>query len=367
MSHGRRGNRLRLRVADGDRMICRLALLAAIALLPACRDQAAGGGGGARGQIKVVGSSTVYPFTAIVAERFLADTPGARPPVIESTGTGGGMRLFCSGIGAAYADIADASRRMKRSEYELCARNGAGDLLEIQIGVDGVAFAESREGPGMRLTPADLYRALAAAPGGKPNRASVWRDVNPALPDVPIRVYGPPATSGTRDTLAGLILARGCEQVDPTAAALHRRDPDAFAVRCERMRDDGAYVDAGENDNLIVQKLAANPTAIGVFGYSYLQENTATVRGLPIAGVAPSRATIADGSYPGARALYIYVKKAHLGAVPGLRQFLAHYAAAWGANGPLARRGLIAAPDAVQARSAAIIRNETPLDPRELQ
>lgn len=347
-------------------MIRRLMLLAAIALLPACHDQAAGGGGGARGQIKVVGSSTVYPFTAMVAERFLADSPGAKPPVIEATGTGGGMRLFCTGIGAAYADIADASRRMKRSEYEMCAHNGAGELLEIQIGIDGVAFAQSRNGPRMALTPADLYRALAAAPGGQPNKATNWREVNPALPDMPIRVYGPPATSGTRDTLAGLILAHGCEQVDPAAAALRQRDPDAFAARCERLRDDGAYVDAGENDNLIVQKLAANPTAIGVFGYSYLEENAGTVRGLPIAGITPSHATIADGSYPGARALYIYVKKAHLGAVPGLRQFLTHYAAAWGDDGPLARRGLIVAPAAVQARSAAIIRAETPLDPREL-
>lgn len=349
-------------------MIRRAALLAAVSLsLAACHDQAAGGGGGTRAQIRAVGSSTVYPFTAIAAEQFLANTPGARPPVIESTGTGAGMRLFCAGIGATHPDIEDASRRMRRVEYDACAHNGAGRLLEIQIGIDGVAFAESRHGARMALTPADLYRALAATPGGRPNAARTWRDVNPALPATPIRVYGPPATSGTRDALAELILARGCEQVDPAAAALHARDPGAFAVRCQRIREDGAYIDAGENDNLIVQKLAANPDAIGVFGFSYLEENAGTVVGLPIAGVAPSHATIANGSYPGARPLYIYVKQAHLGAVPGLRRFLAQYAKLWSDGGALARRGLIPSLPAAQARSAAIVRDETLLDPRELR
>ncbi|WP_137788103.1 substrate-binding domain-containing protein [Sphingomonas sp. 3P27F8] len=349
-------------------MIRRVALLAALSLsLAACHDQAAGGGAGARAQIKAVGSSTVYPFTTIVAEQFLANTPDAKPPVIESTGTGAGMKLFCAGIGAAHPDIEDASRRMKRAEYQGCARNGAGELIEIQIGIDGIAFAESRRGAKMALTPADLYRAIAATPGGRPNSARTWRDVNPALPDTPIRVYGPPSTSGTRDALAELILARGCEAVDPRAASLRENDPAAFAVLCQRIREDGAYIDAGENDNLIVQKLSANPDAIGVFGYSYLEENAGTVVGVPIAGVAPSYATIADGSYPGARPLYIYVKKAHLSAVPGLRSFLAQYARLWGAGGPLVRRGLIASPAAVQARSAAIIRTLTPLDPRELK
>ncbi|MBN8846914.1 MULTISPECIES: substrate-binding domain-containing protein [unclassified Sphingomonas] len=349
-------------------MIRRAALLAAVSLsLAACHDQAAGGGGGTRAPIRAVGSSTVYPFTAIAAEQFLANTPGARPPVIESTGTGAGMRLFCAGIGATHPDIEDASRRMRRVEYDACAHNGAGRLLEIQIGIDGVAFAESRRGARMALTPADLYRALAATPGGRPNAARTWRDVNPALPATPIRVYGPPATSGTRDALAELILARGCEQVDPAAAALHARDPGAFAVRCQRIREDGAYIDAGENDNLIVQKLATDPDAIGVFGFSYLEENAGTVVGLPIAGVAPSHATIANGSYPGARPLYIYVKQAHLGAVPGLRRFLAQYAKLWGDGGALARRGLVPSLPAVQARSAAIVHDETLLDPRELR
>lgn len=335
--------------------------------LAACVDQAAGGGSGSRDQITAVGSSTVYPFTTIVAERYLADTPQARPPVIESTGTGAGIKLFCAGVGAAHPDIGDASRRLRRAEYDECARHGVTAVLEVQIGIDGIAFAEALDGPRMALTPADIYRALAAAPFGRRNAARTWRDVNPALPAIPIQVYGPPATSGTRDALAELIMARGCEAVEPDTLELHERDPDAFAARCQRLREDGAYVDAGENDNLIVQKLRSNPDALGIFGYGYLEQNAGVVRGVTLNGVAPNYATIASGSYPGARPLYIYVKKAHLRAIPGLRAFLRQYAALWGTDGPLVRRGLIAAPIAVQRRSAAIIANEIALDPRELR
>ncbi|WP_374944841.1 substrate-binding domain-containing protein [Sphingomonas sp.] len=341
-------------------------LYLAASLLAACVDQANGGGAGARAQITAVGSSTVYPFTTIVAEQFVASSDGARAPVIESTGTGAGMKLFCAGIGAAHPDIEDASRRMKASEYRECAANGARDLLEIQVGIDGIAFAEAKNGPKMALTPADLYRALAAAPRGKPNAARTWADVNPALPAIPITVYGPPATSGTRDALSELILAKGCEASDPSAAPLARTNPDAHKALCTRVREDGAYVDAGENDNLIVQKLQSNPQALGIFGYSYLEENARDVTGVAIDGVAPTYAAIADGRYPGARPLYVYVKKAHLGAIPGLRTFLKLYAAAWGPTGPLVRRGLIAAPPAIRARSAAIVARETLLDPAAL-
>lgn len=344
----------------------RIAILALGLCLAGCQDQAKGGGGGSRDQIRVVGSSTVYPFTTIVAEQFVANDPDARAPVIESTGTGAGLKLFCAGLGAAHPDIADASRRMKRSEYAECRRNGVADIVEVPIGIDGVAFAEALSGPGMALTEADLYRALAATPAGRSNTARTWRDVNPALPAIPIQVYGPPATSGTRDALAELILTRGCEAVDPSARALAVAAPDTHKAVCTRIREDGAYIDAGENDNLIVQKLAANPGSIGVFGYSYLDENAATVRGVAINGVAPTYATIADGRYPGSRPLFLYVKKAHLRAVPGLRTFLGLYARAWGPDGPLVRRGLIAASPAVRARAAAIVAHETPLDPAEL-
>jgi phosphate transport system substrate-binding protein len=340
-----------------------LALAAVTALLGACVDQAAGGGAGARAQIKAVGSSTVYPFTTIVAEQYLAGDPSAKPPVIESTGTGAGMKLFCGGIGAAHPDIEDASRRMKASEFAACAKNNVRDILEVQIGIDGIAFAEALNGPRLALTPVDLYRALAATPGGRPNRARTWRDVNPALPATPIQVYGPPATSGTRDALAELILAVGCEASEP---AMKGAPTDVHAARCLRVREDGAYIDAGENDNLIVQKLQSNPNAIGVFGYGYLEENARAVRGVPISGVAPTYDSIASGRYPGSRPLYLYVKKAHLNAIPGLRVFLRRYAQLWGPEGPLVKRGLIAAPADVRARAAAVVRDETVLDGRVL-
>jgi phosphate transport system substrate-binding protein len=337
-------------------LVQRFVLLGVLGALAACVDQANGGGAGSRDQITAVGSSTVYPFTTMIAEQLVANDPDAKAPVIESTGTGAGMKLFCAGIGAAHPDIEDASRRMKASEYVACAKNG----------IDGIAFAEAKNGPKMQLTPTDLYKALAANPGGKVNTARVWRDVNPALPAVPIQVYGPPATSGTRDALAELILTKGCEASDPSAKALAKSDAEAHKALCTRVREDGVYVDAGENDNLIVQKLQSNPNAIGVFGYSYLEENKDDVNGVSISGVAPTYATIADNQYPGSRPLYIYVKKAHLTAIPGLRNLLKLYAANWGVSGPLVKRGLIAAPADIQARSAAIIANETVLDPAVL-
>jgi len=347
-------------------LVQRFVLLGVLGALAACVDQANGGGAGSRDQITAVGSSTVYPFTTMIAEQLVANDPDAKAPVIESTGTGAGMKLFCAGVGAAHPDIEDASRRMKASEYATCAKNGVRDVIEIQVGIDGIAFAEAKNGPKMQLTPTDLYKALAANPGGKVNTARVWRDVNPALPAVPIQVYGPPATSGTRDALAELILTKGCESSDPTAKALAKSDAEAHKALCTRVREDGVYVDAGENDNLIVQKLQSNPNAIGVFGYSYLEENKDDVNGVSISGVAPTYATIADNAYPGSRPLYIYVKKAHLTAIPGLRNLLRLYAANWGATGPLVKRGLIASPAAMQARSAAIIANETVLDPAVL-
>jgi phosphate transport system substrate-binding protein len=343
------------------------ALLASCLSLAACHDQARGGGAGARDEIRAVGSSTVYPFTTLIAEQFVAGDPDAAAPVIEATGTGAGMRLFCAGLGAGHPDIANASRRLTAGEYRQCAARGVGPVIEVQIGIDGVAFAEALDGPRLNLTPAQIYRALASTPGGRPNAAQRWSDIDPALPAVPISVYGPPATSGTRDALVELIMIPGCEAADRQARALARTDPDAHRARCARVREDGVYVDAGENDNLIVQKLAANPNALGVFGYSYLEENAATVRGVPVNGVRPSYAAIANGSYPGSRPLYLYVKRNHLDAVPGLRRFLGLYAASWGPDGPLARRGLIAAPEPVRAAAAAAIATERPLDPATLR
>jgi phosphate transport system substrate-binding protein len=336
-------------------------------MLAACGEDAGGGAGGAaRDRILAVGSSTVYPFSTAVAEQFVAKNPKFKSPTIESTGTGAGIKQFCGGVGARFPDIANASRRMKKSEYENCAKAGVTGIVEIQVGIDGIAFAESLKGPKLSLTVTDMYKALAANPFGKPNTAKTWKDVNPALPAVAIQVYGPPSTSGTRDALAELILTKGCES-DPAMKALKDSDADKHKDICTKVREDGVYVDSGENDNLIVQKLGANSNAVGIFGYSFLEENVATLRGIPFNGIAPTYATIADFSYPGARPLYIYVKKAHLSAIPGLKEFVAEYAGAWNAGGYLARRGLIAAPDAVRAANLAAATNFTTLDPSGLK
>ena len=342
-------------------------IMASTLMLAACQDQANGGGVGSRDQIKVVGSSTVYPFTTLVAEQFVNKNAGMKAPVIESTGTGAGMKLFCAGVGAQHPDIEDASRRMTLSEYQTCERNGVDRIMEVQVGIDGIAFAEAKNGPALTLTMVDLYLALAANPKGQPNKAKVWKDVNPALPAIPIQVYGPPSTSGTRDALAELILARGCAAIYPDSQKMKDKQPDQYAAACTRIRDDGPYIDAGENDNLIVQKLQSNPNAIGIFGYSYLEENVANLNGVPINGVVPTYETIAAGTYPGSRPLFLYVKKAHLGAIPGLKEFLAEYIASWNPGGPLVKRGLIAAPDAVRTKSADIVNNGTTLDSTQLK
>ena len=344
-------------------------ILAAVAIgsLGACQDQANGGGAGSRDHITVVGSSTVFPFTTLVAERLVNGTPGMKAPAIEATGTGGGMKLFCAGVGAAYPDIEDASRRIKASEYKTCVGNGVSKIIEVQIGLDGIAFAEAKTGPKLQLTAVDLYSALAAAPKGRPNTARTWKDVNAALPAIPIQVYGPPSTSGTRDAFAELVLARGCETVRPEMAAVKEKDAAAFAKGCTAIREDGAYIDAGENDNLIVQKLQSNPNAIGIFGYSYLERNTDKLNGVPLNGVEPTYETIARGAYPGSRPLYLYVKAAHLSAIKGLREFLALYATSWEPGGPLAAKGLIAAPEDVRKRNAEIVKNATLLQPSQLK
>ncbi|MFW2830531.1 substrate-binding domain-containing protein [Sphingomonas sp. ID0503] len=336
-------------------------ILASSALAACGQGGGSGAGGGSRDQIRAVGSSTVYPFTTAVAEQFARKNASFKAPIVESTGTGAGMKLFCGGIGAAYPDIENASRRIKASEVADCAKNGVKDIVEIQVGIDGIAFAESKSGAKMQLTPALIYKAIAAEPYGKPQTAKTWKDVDPSLPATAIQVYGPPPTSGTRDALAELILDKGCN-ADPATKALKATDEDKHKAICTKIREDGAYVESGENDNLIVQKLSANPDAIGVFGYSFLEENADKVVGVPLSGVTPTYATISDFSYPGARPLYIYVKSAHLRAIPGLKEFVAEYAAAWNPEGYLARRGLIAAPEDVRAKNLDIATKLTPLD-----
>ena len=345
-----------------------MAATAAAALtLAGCGDQSGGGAGGTRDQIRAVGSSTVYPFATAVAEMFVQGNSGMKSPIIESTGTGGGIKLFCAGVGAQHPDIANASRRMKKAEFEDCQKNGVKDIIEVQVGVDGLAFAESKEGPGFKLTPKIVYEALAANPYGKgPNKAETWKDVDPSLPATAISVFGPPSTSGTRDSLAELVLTKGCE-TDPAMKTLKEKSEDEFKATCTRVREDGKYVDSGENDNLIVQKLAANPNALGVFGFSYLEENKDKLKDVSLNGVEATYETVSTGKYPGARPLYIYVTKAHMTAIPGLQAFLDAFAANWSPDGALTKRGMVAAPDDVRKASAEAVKSLTILDGSQLK
>ena len=350
-----------------NRMLIALPLAA---LLVACgsKNEAGGGGGssGASGDVKIVGSSTVYPFTKVVAEDFMRANPGITATV-ESTGTGAGMKLFCAGVGSQYPDIEDASRQIKKSEYDDCLKAGAKNVIEVPIGIDGLTVIESNRGPAMNLTQADIYKALAANPFGKgPNKAQTWKDVNPSLPAVKIRVLGPPPTSGTRDSLAELYLTKGCE-TDPAMKELKKTNEDQHKDICTKVREDGAFVEAGENDNLMVQKVAADPGTLGILGFSYLDENADKVRPVKIAGIAPTEATISDLSYPGARKLYIYVKGEHMQAKPKLREFVAMYAKMWSKGGPLERHGLVpfSGTDATAAAQQASAL--TPLDPSTLK
>ena len=345
-----------------NRVVAGSVLLAVTLGLSACGGQQ----NATRDQVRAVGSSTVYPFAKAVAESLAKSDATIKAPIIESTGTGAGMKLFCAGIGPQHPDIEDASRRMKKSEFDDCVKNGVKDIVEIQVGLDGVAFAEGSQGPGVALTPEDVYKALAKTPFGKPNTAKSWKDVNPALPDEPILVYGPPSTSGTRDALKELILTRGCES-DPAMKALKDSDKSKHDAICGEVREDGAYVDAGENDNLIVQKIEANPKAIGIFGFSYLEENRDRLKGLTMSGVQPTYETITDFSYPGARPLYIYVKKAHLKAIPGLQAYVNEWAKLWSKGGVLAKAGMVIAPDDVLAASAKAASELPVLDGAQLK
>lgn len=304
--------------------------------------------------IRAVGSSTVYPFATVVSETYARNFPDFPAALIESTGTGGGIALFCEGAGAATPSLANASRRMKASEFETCQANGVTAITELQVGLDGIAFASAIGGIDMNLTPEIVYRALAANPYGEEQTATNWNDIDASLPDLPILVYGPPSTSGTRDALKELILEVGCG-ANPDMAAIKESDEDRYDQICTEVRADGAFVDQGEQDNLIVQKIESNANAVGVFGYSYLEENTDRVHGLKMNGVEPTYENISSFAYPGARPLFVYVKGDHVGAIPGLTEFLATWAESWGVDGPLAQIGLVASPDDVMARNAAAV------------
>ncbi|QUM71367.1 substrate-binding domain-containing protein [Sphingopyxis granuli] len=327
--------------------------------LSACQDQAASGGG-ARDYISAVGSSTVYPFATAAGEKF-AEATGNKVPKIDSTGTGGGFERFCQGVGGDTPDIANASRRIKKKEFDSCAANGVKDIVEIQIGIDGIALGEAARGPGFRLTEEDVYKALAANPYGKPNTAKTWKDVNPALPAVGISVFGPPSTSGTYDAFKELIMGKGCD-ADPAMKALKDSDKDKHEAVCTGLRGAPFYVEQGENDNLIISKLDKNPSSLGIFGFSYLDANKDKIKAVPVQGVSPTYATIADGSYPGSRPLFVYVKKAHVGVIPGLADYVAEILKGAAEGGYLAPKGLIVSPKAVADAANAAATAMTPLD-----
>jgi phosphate transport system substrate-binding protein len=311
-----------------------------------------------RDQIRIVGSSTVYPFTTTVAEAF--GKASGKTPIVESTGTGGGMKLFCAGVGEDTPDFTNASRPIKKSEFDDCAKNGVTDIIEIKIGFDGLSLAQAKDAKALTLTKQQIFTALAKQIPDKDgkliaNPNLLWSDVDASLPATKIEVLGPPPTSGTRDSFAELVLEKGAEKFE-SLAALKKADAKAFEAVWKAVREDGAYVEAGENDNLIVQKLQANPDAVGIFGYSFLEQNAGTVKDIAVDGVAATYEAIADGSYKVARPLFIYAKKQHVGTIPGMKEFIAEYVSekALGAEGYLADKGLVTLPGAEAEKSRAV-------------
>ena len=306
----------------------------------------------ARNQISVVGSSTVYPFSTVVAENFGRDT-GMKTPKIESTGSGGGMKLFCAGLGVNHPDITNSSRRIKKSELEKCSKAGI-EVVEIKVGYDGIVIANSKKGEKFNLSKRDIFLALAKdvpegnAEGGKliPNPNKTWKEVNSNLPDIKIEVLGPPPTSGTRDAFNELAIEGGCKTF-PNLKAIKKEDKKKYKAICRAVREDGVYIEAGENDNLIVQKLAENKNALGVFGFSFLAENEDKIQGSNIDGNEPTFENIASKAYPVSRPLYFYIKTAHVDVIPGIREFVEAYTSddAFGPDGYLSERGLIPMPD----------------------
>ncbi|HYF22313.1 MAG TPA: substrate-binding domain-containing protein [Caulobacteraceae bacterium] len=321
-----------------------LACAASVALL------ASAGAAAARDYVWAAGSSTVFPFTTRVAENYARKT-GKKAPKVESLGTGGGIKLFCSGAGAGFPDIANASRPMKKSEYDACQAKGVKEIVEIKIGFDGIVIAGDRDGADYNFRIEYLYLALAkdVLRSGKfvKNPYTTWDQIGPGMPGARISVYGPPPTSGTRDAFVELGLETGARKY-PVLEEVRSNNEKKFKQLAGTIREDGAWIDAGENDNAIVGTLTKTPGALGVFGYSFLDNNRDKVKAMPIGGVRPTDQSIADGSYPLSRSLYIYVKKANVGVTPGLKEFLAEFIsdAATGRGGYLSDRGLIALPKA---------------------
>lgn len=322
----------------------------------------------ARDQIRIVGSSTVFPFSTTVAEQF-GKTTGFKTPVVESTGSGGGLKLFCSGIGVQHPDITNASRRIKQSEVALCAKNGVEKITEVKIGFDGIVLANAKSVPQMKITLQQLFLALAKdvpanADGSElqPNPYKMWSEIDPSLPARKIEVLGPPPTSGTRDAFVELAMEGGCKAY-PGINAMKKADRNKYKAVCHGIREDGGFIEAGENDVLIIQKLVANTNAYGIFGFSFLDLNADKIQGSVINGTEPAFDAIASGKYPVSRSMYFYVKNAHVGVVPGIKEFVSEFTAekAWGPDGYLADKGLIPLPDMDRKDTAASATSFSPL------
>jgi phosphate transport system substrate-binding protein len=341
-------------------MIKKIAVIAAVGIFTVAAFTGVAVSQSARDYISIVGSSTVYPFATVVAETF-GKTTKFPTPKIESTGSGGGLKLFCAGVGVEHPDITNASRRIKKSEFDMCQKNGVKDVIEVKIGYDGIVVANANSAPVLKLTRQQLFLALAKQvpdpKGGNkvvPNPYKTWKDINPSLPNVKIEVLGPPPTSGTRDAFVELVMDEGAE----TYEFIDKMEKKEFRAIARTIREDGAYVEAGENDNLIVQKLQANPNALGIFGFSFLDQNRDKIQGSHIEGVAPTFDNIASGDYPVSRPLFFYVKKAHAEVIPGMKEYLKEFTSekCWGEDGYLTERGLIPMPDSEreQFRQAAM-------------
>jgi phosphate transport system substrate-binding protein len=324
----------------------------------------------ARDYISIAGSSTVYPFATVVAER-LGKSGKFKTPKVESTGTGGGFKLFCGGVGVNHPDIANASRAIKKTEFQNCQKAGVKEIVEVKIGYDGIVFAHSKKSPPMELTRQDIFLALAKRvpdPDCKDcnklvaNPYRTWKQVNPSLPDAKIEVLGPPPTSGTRDAFAELAMESGCQSF-AWIKAWKEKDENEYKSICQTVREDGGYIESGENDNLIVQKLVGNPTAIGVFGYSFLEQNADKVMAAPVDGVTPDYDSISSGQYAVSRPLFFYVKKAHVGTIPGIEAYIGEFTSekAWGEDGYLAEKGLIPMPADERKKYSADAKKLKPL------
>ena len=304
-------------------------------------------------QIRIVGSSTVFPFSTAVAEEF-GRTTKYKTPIVESTGSGGGMKLFCTGLGPAHPDITNASRRIKDKEYQNCTKAGI-KIVEMKVGYDGIVLANSKKGNVLNLTTRDIYLALAEKvpaneDGSKlqDNPYKTWKDVNPNLPNIKIEVLGPPPTSGTRDAFVELAMDKGAKSFSALKKlrGSSKAGKSEFKKIARTMREDGAFIEAGENDNLIVQKLDSNPNAIGIFGYSFLDQNSDKLQGANVNGSSPDFEKILSGEYAISRSLYVYVKKNHIRIKPSIVDFIKEFTSsnAMGTYGYLSEKGLIPLP-----------------------